>query len=114
MSNVGQLERKTQNRVVKFFKEQLNYDYLGNWEYREGNSNIEKDLLTKWLKGRGISDSLITRTLRQLDTAAALGEGKKLFDANKDVYRLLRYGVKEKEGAGEQNQTVWLIDWKNP
>lgn len=114
MSNVGQLERKTQNRVVTFFKEQLNYDYLGNWEYREGNSNIEKDLLTKWLKGRGISDSLITRTLRQLDTAAALGEGKKLFDANKDVYRLLRYGVKEKEGAGELNQTVWLIDWKNP
>ena len=114
MSNVGQLERKTQNRVVKFFKEQLDYGYLGNWEYREANSNIEKDLLTKWLKGRGISDSLITRTLRQLDTAAALGEGKKLFDANKDVYRLLRYGVKEKEGAGEQNQTVWLIDWKNP
>ncbi|NWL14429.1 HsdR family type I site-specific deoxyribonuclease [Pseudoalteromonas sp. Scap03] len=114
MSNVGQLERKTQNRVVKFFKEQLDYDYLGNWEYREGNSNIEKDLLTKWLKGRGTSDALITRTLRQLDTAAALGEGKKLFDANKDVYRLLRYGVKEKEGTGEQNQTVWLIDWKNP
>lgn len=114
MSNVGQLERKTQNRAVKFFKEQLDYDYLGNWEYREGNSNIEKDLLTKWLKGRGISDALITRTLRQLDTAAALGEGKKLYDANKDVYRLLRYGVKEKEGAGELNQTVWLIDWKNP
>jgi type I restriction enzyme R subunit len=114
MSNVGQKERETQNRVVKFFKEQLNYDYLGNWEYREGNSNIEKDLLHKWLKGRGISDALITRTLRQLDTAAALGEGKKLFDANKDVYRLLRYGVKEKEGAGEQNQTIWLIDWKNP
>ncbi|TMO23030.1 HsdR family type I site-specific deoxyribonuclease [Pseudoalteromonas sp. S4741] len=114
MSNVGQLERKTQNRVVKFFKDQLNYGYLGNWEYREGNSNIEKGLLTKWLKGRGISDALINRTLRQLDTAAALGEGKKLFDANKDVYRLLRYGVKEKEGSGEQNQTVWLIDWKNP
>ncbi|GAC13212.1 type I restriction endonuclease subunit R [Aliiglaciecola lipolytica] len=114
MSNVGQLERKTQNRIVKFFKEQLDYDYLGNWEYREGNSNIEKGLLTKWLKGRGFSDSLINRTLRQLDTAAALGEGKKLFDANKDVYRLLRYGVKEKEGAGELNQTVWLIDWKKP
>lgn len=114
MSNVGQLERKTQNRVVKFFKEQLDYDYLGNWEYREGNSNIEKDLLTKWLKGCGISDALITRTLRQLDKAAALGEGKKLYDANKEVYRLLRYGVKEKEGAGELNQTVWLIDWENP
>jgi len=114
MSNVGQLERKTQNRVIKFFKEQLDYDYLGDWEYREGNSNIETDLLTKWLKNRGVSEALIKRTLRKLDAAAALGEGKKLYDANKEVYRLLRYGVKEKEGTGEQNQTVWLIDWENP
>ena len=114
MSNVGQLERKTQNRVVTFFKEQLDYDYLGDWEYREGNSNIETDLLTKWLKNRGVSEALIKRTLRKLDAAAALGEGKKLYDANKEVYRLLRYGVKEKEGTGEQNQTVWLIDWENP
>ena len=114
MSNVGQLERKTQNRVVKFFKEQLDYDYLGDWEYREGNSNIETDLLIKWLKSRKVSEALIKRTLRKLDAAAALGEGKKLYDANKEVYRLLRYGVKEKEGTGEQNQTVWLIDWENP
>ena len=114
MSNVGQLERKTQNRVVKFFKEQLDYDYLGDWEYREGNSNIETDLLTKWLKKRDVSEALIKRTLRKLDAAAALGEGKKLYDANKEVYRLLRYGVKEKDGTGEQNQTVWLIDWENP
>jgi len=109
MSNVGQLERKTQNRVVNFFKEQLDYDYLGDWEYREGNSNIETDLLTKWLKNRGVSEALIKRTLRKLDTAAALGEGKKLYDANKEVYRLLRYGVKEKEGTGEQKSllNVW-------
>ncbi|MCV5632819.1 type I restriction endonuclease, partial [Escherichia coli] len=59
-------------------------------------------------------DTLITRALRQLDSAAALGAGKKLYYANKEVYRLLRYGVKDKEGAGEQNQTVWLIDWANP
>ncbi|TVU80277.1 HsdR family type I site-specific deoxyribonuclease [Pseudoalteromonas neustonica] len=114
MSNVGQKERQTQNRVVRFFQQQLNYDYLGDWEYRAGNSNIEKALLSKWLNGRGISEALITRTLRKLDTAAALGEGKKLYDANKEVYRLLRYGVKEKEGTGELNQTVWLIDWQNP
>ena len=114
MSNVGQKERKTQNRVVKFFKEQLHYDYLGDWEFRDGNSNIETDILTEWLKKRGVSEALITRALRKLDAAAALGEGKKLFDANKDVYRLLRYGVKEKEGTGEQNKNVWLIDWENP
>jgi len=56
----------------------------------------------------------VARTLRQLDTAAALGDGKKLYYANKDVYSLLRYGVKDKDAAGEQNQTVWLVDWQNP
>ncbi len=26
----------------------------------------------------------------------------------------MRYGIKDKEGSGEQKQTIWLIDWKNP
>ncbi|MDW6092228.1 HsdR family type I site-specific deoxyribonuclease [Vibrio rhizosphaerae] len=114
MSVVGQKERVTQNRVVKFFQDQLGYAYLGNWEYRAENNNIETERLTQWLKKQGVSNALIVRALHKLDKAAALGEGKKLFDANKEVYRLLRYGVKEKEGAGEQNQTVWLIDWNHP
>jgi len=112
MSNVGQKERITQNRVVKFFQSELNYDYLGDWQDRDDNRNIEEGLLRKWLQGRGVSEVLIGRALRQLDTAAALGEGKKLYDANKAVYGLLRYGIKDKEGAGEQNQTIWLIDWE--
>ncbi|MCW8934897.1 MAG: HsdR family type I site-specific deoxyribonuclease [Gammaproteobacteria bacterium] len=114
MSKVGQRERVTQNRIAQFFQQELGYRYLGDWQERENNKNIEVDILTDWLKGRGVSDALITRAIRQLDAAAALGEGKKLYYANKEVYRQLRYGIKDKEGAGEQNQTVWLIDWKNP
>ncbi|OUS31938.1 restriction endonuclease subunit R [Gammaproteobacteria bacterium 45_16_T64] len=114
MSNVGQKERVTQNRVVKFFQKELEYDYLGDWQDRDNNRNVEEGLLRKWLQGRDVSEVLIGRALRQLDTAAALGEGKKLYDANKAVYSLLRYGIKDKEGAGEQNQTIWLIDWGNP
>lgn len=114
MSNVGQRERATQDRVVQFFQTDLNYRYLGNWIDRENNRNIEPAILTAWLEKRGVSTALIQRVLRQLDSAAALGEGKKLYYANQDVYSLLRYGVKDKEGAGEQNQTVWLIDWNKP
>ena len=114
MSNVGQRERMTQQRIVELFQTDLGYRYLGNWEYRDNNKNIEVELLTSWLKKRGISEALINRVIRQLDSAAALGEGKKLYYANKEVYRLLRYGVKDKEGAGHLNETVWLIDWKNP
>lgn len=114
MGSVGQRERLTQNRVVKFFQSELGYRYLGDWKDKHRTNPIEEKLLTQWLVKQGISKSLITRILRQLDTAAALGEGKTLYYANKAVYQLLRYGVKDKESAGEQNQTVWLIDWRHP
>lgn len=114
MSDVGRIERLAQNRVVKLFKDQLGYEYLGNWEYRDGNSNIEVDLLTQNLRARGYDDNLITRTLDQLAKAAAVGAGHDLYEANQDVYQLLRYGVKVKPGVGAQTETVWLIDWKHP
>lgn len=27
---------------------------------------------------------------------------------------MLRYGIKDKEGSGHNNETIWLIDWENP
>ena len=114
MSDVGQTERKTQSRVVALFRDQLGYEYLGNWEYREGNANVETELLTQNLRARGYDDNLINRALDQLGKAASVGAGHDLYEANKDVYGLLRYGVKVKPGVGEQTETVWLIDWKNP
>ena len=39
MNNVGQIERITQNRVVKLFQDELAYTYLGNWEERDNNNN---------------------------------------------------------------------------
>jgi type I restriction enzyme, R subunit len=50
MSTVGQIERATQNRVVKLLREQLGYTYLGNWEVRQDNSNIEERHLRSFLK----------------------------------------------------------------
>ena len=87
MSNVGQIERKAQDRVVKLFQEQLGYEYLGNWEYREGNSNVEVELLTQNLKARGYDDNLINKAIDQLTEAASLGGGHDLYEANQDVYR---------------------------
>ena len=45
MSDVGQIERKAQDRVVGMIRDELGYEYLGNWEYREGNANVETELL---------------------------------------------------------------------
>ncbi len=114
MNTIDQRERITQNRVVQLFQTQLDYTYLGNWDTRPNNRNIEAELLSQWLTRQGISDILITKTLRELDQAAALGDSQNLYDANKAVYSLLRYGIKVKAGVGEQYQTVWLIDWENP
>jgi len=113
VSDVGQPERRTQERVVKLLHEQLDYYYLGNWEYRE-NSNIEVELLWQNLKARGYDDNLINKALDKLKSDASLGGGRDLYEANKDVYGLLRYGVKVKPGIGEHTETVWLIDWENP
>ena len=114
MSTVGQREARTQRRVVDFFSDALDYDYLGYWKDRVGNSNIEKDLLSDWLKRQGHSDHVVDRVLFQLNGAAGLGGSKTLYDANREVYGLLRYGVKVQPAAGEQTITVWLIDWENP
>ena len=48
-TKVGQLERQTQNRIVALFRDRLGYEYLGNWEEREGNSNIEEEYLRAFL-----------------------------------------------------------------
>jgi type I restriction enzyme, R subunit len=113
MSNVGQLERATQNRVVALFQNSLGYDYLGNWEYRAGNSNIEEELLRAYLRRRGYAKTLIDRALFELNKAAD-DQSKRLYEVNKAVYRLLRYGVKVKAGVGQKTETVWLIDWQHP
>ncbi|QZA82561.1 type I restriction endonuclease subunit R [Deefgea piscis] len=117
MSDVGQRERLTQNRVVALFRDQLKYTYLGNWEKRHEdngrNRNVDSASLTQWLAKQGITDSLIKRALYEFDKAVNSAQ-LSLYDRNKAVYELLRYGVKVKPDIGENTVTVWLIDWKNP
>ena len=70
MSDVGQLERKAQDRVVGLIGRSLGYEYLGNWEYREGNANIDVDLLTQNLRARGYDDNLINKAIDKLKSEA--------------------------------------------
>ena len=114
MNTVAEREIHIQGRVVTFFHEVLGYTYLGNWQERASNSNIDKNLLIDWLKSRGHDDNIINKTLRELDKAATFGGSKTLYDANREVYELLRYGVKIQPSVGEQHITVWLINWRNP
>ncbi|MCD6186014.1 MAG: HsdR family type I site-specific deoxyribonuclease [Deltaproteobacteria bacterium] len=114
MSKVGQLERGTQNRVIKLFQEKLDYRYLGNWEKREDNSNIEEEILTNYLKNKKkYSDNLIGKALYEFNKAAK-DQSMRLYDVNKAVYSMLRYGVNVQPDIGQNKKTIQLIDWKNP
>lgn len=113
MSQVGQRELLTQQRVIAFFQQALGYTYLGRWKDREGNRNVEEALLGDWLRRQGCDDKIIGKVLFDLGKAAALGGGKTPYEANRAVYGLLRYGVKVKPEMGAPNVTVWLIDWTN-
>ncbi len=113
MSTVGQIEKKTQARVVALFRDRLGYDYLGNWIDRAGNRNIEETWLRPFLKTHGYDDVLIARALFEIKKVAT-DQSRSLYDINHTVYDLLRYGVKVKAEIGENTRTVWLIDWANP
>ncbi len=113
MSTIGQPERVTQNRVVALFRDELGYRRLGDWTDRPSNSNIEVTLLSATLAKRGYSTAQISRALDRLH-AEASNPNRSLYDNNKAVYSLLRYGVQVQAAAGENTETVWLIDWSDP
>ena len=48
MPNIGDAEILTQNRMIRFFQDHLNYSYLGNLQEQE-NKNIREDDLLLWL-----------------------------------------------------------------
>jgi type I restriction enzyme R subunit len=113
-SNVGKLERETQNRVVALMQKELNYRYLGNWEERDNNSNVEEEILSDWLLNKkNYNQNLVTKAIYEF-TKATNDQSKSLYDVNKEVYSLLRYGVNVQPEIGQNKQTVWLIDWENP
>lgn len=110
---IGQKEKKTQDRIVELFQDKLDYTYLGNYEERENNSNVEEELVIKFLKRQGYNNTLINKALHEF-TKLASNQVKSIYDINKELYSMLRYGVKIKESVDKNKQDVFFIDWKNP
>ena len=110
MTKVGSIERITQNRVVKLFQKELDYTYLGDWQEREGNSNIEEELLKAYLSRKGYTDVQISRAIFKISQTAQ-NFSDSLYTTNKNVYQLLRYGVKVKADASSDFEDVELINW---
>ena len=113
MSFVGQPERVTQNRIITLFRNELGYNYLGNWEERNDNSNFEEGLLTEWLTKSGYKLEQISTAIYKLRTEAN-NHNRGLYGNNQVVYNLLRYGVPVKIEAGKVTETVKVINWDQP
>jgi type I restriction enzyme R subunit len=111
--NIGQPERATQNRVIALFCDELHYRYLGNWQDRDRNSNVEEGLLTAYLDRNGYSPAQIGSAIYKLRTEVD-NHSRGLYGNNKAVYNLLRYGVPVKIEAGKVTETVHLVNWAEP
>lgn len=110
--SIGQKEKVTQNRVIKLFVNELGYTYLGNFTERK-NSNIEIELLEKFLVRKKYSRTLINRAIKiLLDTAN--NQSQNLYDLNENTYKKLRYGVNISEHVGQHKKNINFIDWENP
>lgn len=112
MSRINKAERETQQRVIKLFTERLGYRYLGD-KTDTDNSCIEEAVLIAWLEKRGYDQQHINRAVEQLKREA-LNPQRKLYENNKTVYQLLRYGVQVQAQAGQNTETIHLIDWADP
>lgn len=110
-------ERITQNRIVQLLEKELGYVplYGGNLQDRPGNSNIETAVLETYLtQQRGYAPAIATKAILELKKAATMAANDDLYPINKQVYHILRYGVKARQDVSENHQSVHFIDWQNP
>lgn len=111
MSNVGEIERITQDRLINVFTKDLGYSYLGNLKDQSNSNLIEAEFLSYQLSV-GTSPEVAKRAFDLLESDAnlyTLG----IYDRNEKVYNLIRYGLKLTANHGEKNQTISPIDFIN-
>ena len=110
MSSVNELEIKTQERLLHdVFEDKLKYIYLGNYEDRGNNSNIEEELLLKFLVKK-YPEELARKAIAELKKVAH-NETKSLYEVNKEVYELLKYGKGITLYVGQKEEKVYFIDY---
>jgi type I restriction enzyme R subunit len=114
MNKIGKPERESQNRIIQLFQNELGYTYLGDWAEEVRTQPIEEGLLLTYLTKDNKYSKVLAQKAVDAIVKAVTNLSDDLYEANKEVYKLLRYGVTVLEELGQAKETVWLIDWKNP
>ena len=102
-------EKKLQKRVLHWLVDDLGYTYLGNLEDID-NTPVREDLLKANLKKRGYSDDQIRTAVSEL-LSKVNNQVDTLYQINRSVYSLLRYGRQGAKDERGHRQTVHYINW---
>jgi type I restriction enzyme R subunit len=113
VNGIGKPERATQNRVIALFRDELGYRFLGHRGDRLDNSNVDEQLLTAYLTRCKYTHEQISRAIYLLKSEA-VNPNRNLYENNKAVYSLLRYGIDVKVESGENYDKVKVINWGQP
>ena len=112
MTRSAHPESETQKRIIKFFKNELGYEYLGNLE-DDINENIRWADWTAFLLKAGYSSEFIFSLMTEFKRTLS-DYSQSPYHTNKEVYRILKYGLKLPEHPGEPPKTVYFINWEEP
>lgn len=109
-----EIERAVQNRVIGLIRSKLGYAYWGNLKDQD-NSNINVAVLEDFLSSRQkLTSAQISGVVAKLKQAAHCTSKTALYNANKEVYRMLRFPVPVPTEPGKPMKQAWLVDWDNP
>lgn len=120
-------EREYQNEIVKLFREELHYNYLGKLQYGKNrqamdngvkNSPVIESELRSFLSREGSSytDFQIEEAIRLVKDAARLPDKKVgiLADTNNAFYEILISHLAIQPDSEKPHENVYLFDFDNP
>ena len=113
-TSIGKSERITQNRIIELFQRSCIMITSATGKTRSVLSPLRKSCFTAFLlRNKAILIRWPVKAIDKLVNAAGnLHNG--LYEANKQTYHMLRYGVSITEEAGQISDRVWFINWSEP
>jgi type I restriction enzyme R subunit len=104
MSTVGQIEKKTQQRIGKLFRESLDYDYLGDWTDRALAQICNKTRFLELIHNFIVFDAGVKKLCRHNQYFGVRA-------AQENVRRGEGGIIWHTQGSGKSLTMVWLTKW---